>query len=147
MADHTSDDHEVLNVRVFAVPRARLFEAWTDPAQLARWWGPKGFRNSFEAFEPSPGGHWRYVMHGPDGADYPNHSVFVELLPNERIVFDHLGDHLYRLTASFADAPGGTELRFHMRFEKAHDAALRGFILGANEQNLDRLQAVLDGTA
>jgi uncharacterized protein YndB with AHSA1/START domain len=149
MADHTpAAEHEVLNIRVFAVPRARLFAAWTDPAQLARWWGPKGFRNSFSEFDPRPGGHWRYVMHGPDGSDYPNHCVFVEVRPHERIVFDHVSEHRYRLSASFTDAPdGGTDLRFHMRFENAQDAALLGFILDANEQNLDRLQAVLDGGA
>ena len=55
---------------------ARVFQAFAQPEQLVRWRGPAGFSNSFETFEFRPGGRWKYVMHGPDGKNYPNESVF-----------------------------------------------------------------------
>ncbi len=85
-----SSDREIVSTRVFDAPRERVFQAWTDPEHLARWWGPKGFTNTFHEFDPRPGGVWGFVMHGPDGVDYKNRSVFVEIVKPERIVFDHV---------------------------------------------------------
>ncbi len=49
-----------------------VFAAFSDPARLARWWGPAGFTNTFDVCEFKPGGQWSFTMHGPDGANYPN---------------------------------------------------------------------------
>lgn len=65
-------DLQIVSTRVFDFPRDLVFGAWTDPAHLAHWWGPKGFTNSFHEFDLRPGGNWRFVMHGPDGVDYRN---------------------------------------------------------------------------
>ena len=81
---------EVISTRIFHAPRELVFRAWTDPKHLARWWGPKGFTNTFQEFDLNPGGHWRFVMHAPNGMDWPNHSVFVEIEKPVRIVFDRL---------------------------------------------------------
>ena len=59
-------DREFSNSRVFNVPREFVFKAWTDPNHLCQWWGPKGFTNTFQEFDMRPGGHWHFVMHGPD---------------------------------------------------------------------------------
>jgi len=80
-------DREIISTRVIAAPRDLVFKAFSDPENLARWWGPKGFTNTFHEFDLRPGGAWRFVMHGPDGVDYPNESVFVEVVKPERIVF------------------------------------------------------------
>jgi uncharacterized protein YndB with AHSA1/START domain len=48
-------------------------------AAAAQWWGPEGFANTFAQFEFKPGGRWVFVMHGPNGANYPNESVFREI--------------------------------------------------------------------
>ncbi|MCO5275460.1 MAG: SRPBCC domain-containing protein [Flavobacteriales bacterium] len=45
-------DHEVRTTRIIAAPCGRVFAAWTDPAQLAHWWGPNGFTNTFHRFRP-----------------------------------------------------------------------------------------------
>lgn len=118
-----------------------------DPAVLARWWGPKGFTNTFEVFEPRAGGLWRFVMHGPDGKDYAIEKRFVEVVNRERIVFDHVqAMHGFRMTMTFADDEAGTRLTWQMRFDSAeHAAQIRSLILDANEQNFDRLQAELAG--
>ncbi|HEX6774746.1 MAG TPA: SRPBCC domain-containing protein [Methylomirabilota bacterium] len=71
----TASDREIVTTRVLAWPRERVVRAWTDPDHLARWWGPKGFTNTFQEFDLRPGGRGQFVMHGPNGADYPNQSV------------------------------------------------------------------------
>ena len=67
-------DREIVTTRVFDAPRELVFKAWTDPDHLAKWWGPKGFTNTFQEFDMRPGGVWRFIMHGPDGVDYKNKS-------------------------------------------------------------------------
>src|SRR4051794_12623895 len=85
-----TSDREIVATRVFDAPRELVFKAWTDPEHLAQWWGPTGFTNTFHEFDLRPGGVWRFVMHGPDGVDYKNENVFVEIVKPERIVFDHV---------------------------------------------------------
>ena len=139
-----ASDREIITTRVLAWPRERVFRAWTEPEHLARWWGPKGFTNTFPEFDPRPGGRWQFVMHGPNGADYPNHSVFVEIVKPERIVFDHLSGPAFQVTATFAEEAGKTRLTFRMLFETAVECdKVKGFAVGANEENLDRLEAEL----
>ncbi len=137
-------DRDILTTRLLAAPRERVFAAWTDPEQLAKWWGPEGFTNEFEAFEPRPGGQWRFTMRAPDGTGFPNHSVFSELRPPERIVFDHLSGPLFQVTATFAAAEGGTLLSFRMRFASVEECeAIKRYALVGNEQVFDRLAALL----
>ena len=139
-----ASDREIVTTRVLAWPRERVFRAWTEPEHLARWWGPKGFTNTFQEFDPKPGGRWQFVMHGPNGADYPNRSVFVEIVKPERIVFDHLSGPAFRVTAIFAEEAGQTRLTFRMLFEtEAECDKVKGFAVGTNEENFDRLEAEL----
>lgn len=77
-------DREIIATRVFKTPRLLVFKAWTDPDHLIHWWGPKGFTSTFHEFDLRPGGVWRLVMHGPNGADFQNESIFVEIVkPDE----------------------------------------------------------------
>jgi len=139
-----SSDREIVSTRVFDAPRERVFQAWTDPEHLARWWGPKGFTNTFHEFDPRPGGVWGFVMHGPDGVDYKNRSVFVEIVKPERIVFDHVSGPRFRVTATFAEEAGRTRLTWLMLFETAAEyEKVKGYAVEGNRQNLDRLEAEL----
>ena len=72
--------------RRFPVSPAQVYAAFADSDQLASWWGPDGFSNTFRTFEFRTGGHWDFVMHGPDGRDHVNQCVFRELVPAERLV-------------------------------------------------------------
>src|SRR5262245_44002375 len=111
-------DREIVSTRIFNAPRERLWKAWTDPEHLAKWWGPKGFTNTFQTFDLKPGGAWQFVMHGPDGVDYANHSVFLEIVKPERIVFQHLKPmHKFQVTATFDDMSEKTRVTWRMRFE------------------------------
>jgi uncharacterized protein YndB with AHSA1/START domain len=73
--------------RLLDAPRSAVFRAWTDPRQLAQWWGPKGFTSPVCDADPRPGGAIRIVMRGPDGIDYPMGGAFIEVAPPDRIVF------------------------------------------------------------
>ncbi|BDG01426.1 SRPBCC domain-containing protein [Anaeromyxobacter oryzae] len=78
---------EMVVTRVLDAPRPVVFEAWARPEHLARWWGPRGFTLSSCSIDFRPGGAYRMVMRGPDGADYPFHGVYREIVPPARIVF------------------------------------------------------------
>jgi uncharacterized protein YndB with AHSA1/START domain len=137
------EEREIVTTRVVDAAPEAVHRAWTGPEHLARWWGPKGFTNTFDVFEPRPGGAWRFVMHGPDGRDYENRSVFVELAP-ERIVLDHLSGPYFRATATFDPEDGGTRVTYRMGFETAEECArVKAFAGDKNEELMDRLEIEL----
>jgi uncharacterized protein YndB with AHSA1/START domain len=143
--DISSADTGIVSTRIFNVPRELLFEMFSNPDHLVHWWGPKGFTNTFHEFDLRPGGAWRFVMYGPDGAEYQMDKRFIEIVKPERIVLDHVqAMHCFRMTMTFEDDPGGTRLTWWMLFEIAEEnTKLRSVISEANEQNFDRLQAYL----
>ncbi len=136
---------EIITTRRFSVSRERLFSAIADPDLLAKWWGPAGFTNTIDVFEFHPGGKWNYVMHGPDGTDYPNVSMFSEIMENERLVLNHLEPgHRFTIVMTLADDAGGARLTWSMRFDDPEELEKVGeFVRVANEQNFDRLENVL----
>jgi uncharacterized protein YndB with AHSA1/START domain len=128
--------------RVLAGPPTAVYAAFVSAERLARWWGPKGFRNTFQVFEPRPGGSWRFVMHGPNGRDYPNDSIFDALVPGELVVIRHVSKPCFTLTIALAARGAGTHLTWRQEFDSATDCeAVRGIVVPANEENLDRLEA------
>ncbi|WP_379137899.1 SRPBCC family protein [Paenibacillus sp. sgz500958] len=140
----SAGENEVISLREFDYPRELVFEAWKNPEQLARWWGPKGFTNTFHEFDFKPGGQWRFVMLGPDGVDYPNHSVFEEIVPWERIVLHHLNTPEFQIIATFEEAGGRTRMTWRQRFMKAAVfEQVKTYVIEANEQNFDRLSDLL----
>lgn len=130
--------------RLFKAPRERVFDAFENPEELKLWWGPKDFRNTIHAFDFRAGGSWRFTMHGPDGADYPNGKEFLEVAKPERIVFLHMAPmHLFHMAMSYEDQGGNTLLTWRMRFRNPADEGFAGFIAAKNEENFDRLEAHL----
>jgi uncharacterized protein YndB with AHSA1/START domain len=141
----SAPENEIISIRTIDASREKLFKAWTDPIHLAAWWGPTGFTNTFHEFDIRPQGKWRFIMHGPDGTDYPNESVFIEITEPERIVFDHISPPQFRVTATFQEEEDGkTRLTFAMRFPTAEICSkIKPIVVPANEQNFDRLEAEL----
>ena len=125
-----------------------VFRAFADSARLARWWGPAGFTNTIHSIELATGGRWKYTMHGPDGTDYPNESVFEEVVPDAKVVIRHVSKPRYELTITLTRGEGGTNVSWIQVFEDPRFVpAMRHVIEPANEQNLDRLAAeVMEGT-
>src|SRR5262245_63539620 len=81
-----ASDREIVITRVFDAPRDLVWKVWTQPEHVARWWGPRGFTTTVTELDLRVGGRSRYVMKGPDGAEYPVCGVFREIVPFERIV-------------------------------------------------------------
>ncbi|MBL7738794.1 MAG: SRPBCC family protein [Chitinophagaceae bacterium] len=140
--------NEIVSARIFHYPVEQIFKAWADPHLLAQWWGPKGFTSTFDEFDFTNGGLWKFTMHGPDGADYHNFNRFIEIFQPVKIVFDHLEPvHTFRATALFEKMDESTRLVFSMLFDSAGEyEKVKDFIAKANEENFDRLEAVLYAT-
>ncbi len=137
-------DREIVTTRIVNWPRSMIFAAFADAEQLAAWWGPKDFSNTFETFDFRPGGPWRFVMHGPDGKDYKNESVFAAISAPSEIIIDHISRPKFTLAVKLDDLPGQTRITWRMRFptvEERERVAL--YAVPANEENLDRLEALL----
>jgi uncharacterized protein YndB with AHSA1/START domain len=131
--------------RVYDAPLQMVWEAWTIPEQVAQWWGPRGFTITTHARDLRTGGHWHYTMHGPDGTDYENTTHYLEVVPGERMVYDHGGHKdrppLFRVTALFTERNGRTQLDLSFAFATPEIAEeTRGFIKKAGgEGTWDRL--------
>jgi PhnB protein len=140
-----SADPGIVATRVLDAPRDRVFRAFSEPSILARWWGPRGFTNTFQEFDFRTGGAWRFVMYGPDGTEYQMANDFLEVVHPERISLLHLQrGHEFRLTITLADEAGRTRLTWRMEFESPEEAErVRQPVAEANEQNLDKLEAQL----
>lgn len=147
-------DRSIHISRRVAAPRARVFDVFTDPLQIAAWWGPAGFRNTVHSMDVRAGGSWRYTMHGPDGKDWLNWVNYTEVTPPARLAYRH-GDedadgtyrHAFDVTIDFADdGPGHTRVSMTMLFpdRAARDRTIEqvGALDGA-EQNMDRLETYL----
>ena len=144
-------EREIVISRVFNAPRELVFDAWTDTKNIGQWWGPNGFTNTIHEMDVRPGGVWRFVMHGPDGVDYKNKIVYLEIVKPERLVYTHgsgeAGDPgQFHVTVTFAEQGGKTELTMRSLFESAaeRDKVVEeyGAIEGGN-QHLDRLAEYL----
>jgi uncharacterized protein YndB with AHSA1/START domain len=138
------NDRLIVSTRTIDFPRELVFKAWTDPAHLANWWGPKGFTNSFHEFDLKPGGKWVLTMHGPNGGNYENESVFEKIIAPELIIWNRNSKPLFRVEASFEASGNKTTIIFKMIFPTAEDRnKVINFVPAANEENFDRLEAEL----
>ncbi len=131
--------------RTLPYSAAAIFAAIGNPERLARWWGPDGFTNTFEEFDFREGGRWVFTMHGPDGKDYANENVFREIVPDAKVVLEHVVPPHFRLTITLSPSGEQTHLTWDQEFESIELAdRLRSICEPANEQNLDRLEQVME---
>jgi len=141
--------NEIHLVRLYDAPVAMVWDAWTDPAQAAQWWGPRGFTLTTHSKDLSVGGTWRYTMHGPDGTDYPNIATYHEIELHKKLVCDHgateLTPPLFRVTALFSTVGKKTQMEMTMALATAEAAAeTRKFIKQAGgESTWDRFAEYL----
>lgn len=122
LIDHDESEHELIFSRTFAAPVDVVYRAWTDIDQLVNWWGPKGFSLTIRTMQLKVGGVWEYVLHGPDGMDYPNRAVFEEIDPPKRLVFFNTGGHVSdrhltcRMIVTFDERDAQTLVTLRMQF-------------------------------
>lgn len=83
----TAETHDLVLTRLIEVPREKLYRAWTEPDLLKRWFAPKPYTTPEAELDVRPGGASRIVMRSPDGQDMPMHGVYLEVVPDEKLVF------------------------------------------------------------
>lgn len=143
-----AEDRTLRTSRTLPFSPAEVYGAFASPDLLALWWGPKGFSNTFEVFEFTAGGRWKFVMHSPDGEDYLNESIFEDLVPDSKIVIHHNCPPNFKLTIGLAPEGEGTHLTWEQVFEDSDTAqAVKRRAGTANEENIDRLISVLSEAA
>ena len=82
-----SNDRELVITRLIDAPRENVFRCWLEPALMLQWFTPKPWSTVRAETDPRPGGSNLVVMADPDGKEYPNRGVYLEIVPNEKIVF------------------------------------------------------------
>jgi uncharacterized protein YndB with AHSA1/START domain len=151
----TNEERELVLTRVFDAPRELVFKAWTDPKQVAQWWGPHGFTNPVCDLDVRPGGAIRIHMRGPDGTVYPMTGVYNEVVEPERLVFtsaalDADGNPMFEVltTVTFAEQGGKTKQIMRARVINT-TAQAAPYIAGMEQgwtQSLERLAESLAKT-
>jgi uncharacterized protein YndB with AHSA1/START domain len=150
----------LVTTRVFDAPRERVYRAWTDPKQLAKWFPPEGFSAPRCEVDPRPGGVFRVDMKAPDGPPFdgkvfPGPGVFREVVPNEWLLFTMTPEiepgqsmPMVLMSVRFEDHAGTkTKLTIEQTLPTVADyetMAKQGMAQGINE-SLDKLAGVLSG--
>ncbi len=123
--DEAGADREIVLTRVVDAPPELVWEVWTDPDHLVKWWGPQGFSTTTRTMQCAVGGVWRYVMHGPDGRDYENQLSYLEIEPPRRLRYRIGGEvdcepvQFETVVTFVAEADGRTRVTMRSTFPNA----------------------------
>jgi len=126
-------------------PVSRVWQVWTVPEEIARWWGPAGFTNAIHKMDVMNGGEWQLTMYGPDGKRYPNKSRFLEVEPFRKIVFQHFNPD-YIATILFKTEGSETLMDWTVVFETPELFETVVKVFKADEglkQNIEKLENYL----
>ena len=148
VVDTTTSDREIRLSRTFHAPPELVWEAFTNPKHVAKWWGPKGFTTTTEIMDVRPGGEWKHVMKGPDGTLYPNHSVYTAVEKPRLIAYKHAGRReggpgvAFEAFVTFEPEGEGTRVTLRQVFTspEARDKVIREF--GAVEGGKSHLESL-----
>ena len=141
-------DREIAISRKLNAPVDLVWELWTNPEHIVNWWGPNGFTNTISTMDLVPGGEWNLVMHGPDGTDYTNKSIFKEVIPHKKLVYEHASYPNFTATVTFEAQGEQTLINWQMLFESAEDLIEVVKKFKADEglrQNVEKLEAYIAG--
>lgn len=147
--------------RTFNAPLARVWEAWTDPKQIAQWWGPRGVTNPTCVWDARESGEINIVMLagaelGPlAGQEWPMTGSFKMIDPPRKIVFtgsaivDGAAILENIVTVEFEEAEGKTDMKLHVAVTKALMPQAEGPLSGMEAgwtQSIDKLGEFLNPT-
>jgi uncharacterized protein YndB with AHSA1/START domain len=159
LAEHlktsVATDRELINSRIVDAPAELVWKAMTEAKNVVNWWGPVGFSTTIKQMDVRPGGVWEHVMHGPDGTDYPNRSVFKEVVEPHRLAYSCSGSKVggpgveFESTWTFEPVEGDageerarTQVTIYIVFATAEEREMVCRVYGAAEggrQTLGRL--------
>lgn len=80
-------DRELVLTRILNAPREKVYRAWTEPELVKQWFAPRPWTTPRVELDVRPGGASFFVMRSPEGEEFPNRGVYLEVVPNERLVF------------------------------------------------------------
>jgi uncharacterized protein YndB with AHSA1/START domain len=137
--------------RVFDAPRRLVFEAYSRPEHVSRWWGPRDYALIVCEMDFRPGGAWRFVLRAPDGREHPFKGVYREIEPPERLVYTFIYDvegirgHEAVETLAFEERDGRTTLTNTMvhKTVEARDGHLQAGMEAGASETLERLAEIL----
>jgi len=144
--ESSTADRELVITRKLNAPIDLVWEVWTKPEHITNWWGPNGFTNTIHVMDVRPEGEWDLVMHGPDGTDYKNKSVFKEVIKNKKIVYEHVSAPKFIATVEFEAQGEETLIQWRMLFQTAEEFIHTVKTFKADEglkQNIEKLNAFL----
>ncbi|MQA12168.1 MAG: ATPase [Pseudonocardiaceae bacterium] len=151
-AARPTDDREIVISRDIDAPRKLVFEAFTEVRHLSQWWGPEGFSTTTHTFEFRVGGVWDFVLHGPDGTDYPEWITWTGIAPPERIAMLHgeYRDDPNAFTSVLTFEPVGDATQIEMRTvfptkEQRDEAVHKYGAIEGGQQTLGNLAAYVVG--
>lgn len=147
--ENNTTDRSIRLTRLLNAPIEQVWEVWTNPDHIKHWWGPNGFTNTITKMDLQPGGEWLLVMHGPDGTDYDNRSMFTEVVKHKKIVYEHISGHYFIASIEFESRGDATLLHWEMLFETPEEfhKFIVEFKVGESlRQNIVRLANYLERT-
>jgi uncharacterized protein YndB with AHSA1/START domain len=114
------NDREIAMTCAFEAPRRLVFEAWTRPELLRRWYGPRGWSLEVCEIDLKVGGAWRYVSRQPGGKKVGQRGIYQEVVPGKRLVYTESWDDWnpgeVLVTTSFEEEGGRTTVTNTLRF-------------------------------
>lgn len=140
-----AENREMRMTRTYQAPIELMWEVWTDPDHIVNWWGPNGFTNTIHIMDLQEGGEWKLTMHGPDGTNFPNRSVFKKIVPFKTIVFEHFNPH-FITTVLFESKGDETLIDWSLLFDSAemHDIIVKQHKADEGQkQNFEKLEKYL----
>ena len=145
----TPSDREIEMTRLFDAPRQLVFDAFTNPAHVPHWFGPRGWSVPVCEIDLRPGGAWRYVLSGPDGEEMGMSGVYREITPPERIVTtesfdDYPGESLNTLTLTEEDGKTRYTVTVLYADKETRDAVLATGMSEGAAETLERLAEHLE---
>jgi uncharacterized protein YndB with AHSA1/START domain len=136
--------------RVFDAPRERVWQVYTDPALVPKWWGPSNITTRVDQMDVRVGGLWRYIQKDAEGQEYAFHGVYQEVEPPRRLTytfeFEPLAGHIASETILFEEQPDGkTKLTARTTFDTLEDleGMLQSGMEGGAVETWDRLEELL----
>jgi len=147
-----TSNREIVTKRLLNAPRELVFKVWTEPEHIAQWYGPNGFTNTVHEMDVKPGGVWRFMMHGPNGMEFPNKIVYTEVERPERLSFQHSSEDeknpvSFDVIVTFEAQGDKTMLTMRSIFPSIEERTRVVKEVGAIEgaiQTIDKLEAYLN---
>jgi len=145
MKNESRANRELRITKTLNAPVELVWEAWTNPAYIVDWWAPAGFTTSVHKMNVAVGEEWLLTLHGPDGKNYPNKSIFMEIIPLRKIVYQHFNPD-FIATAVFEPKGNKTLMEWTLLFDTAEMLEIIVKTFKADEglkQNAEKLENFL----